>query len=323
MTAPRVFRIAVADGALRDLTTLRTEFAGTAELAIGPVETAEEVAALTDGADALLVGLQPLRQHHFQALASSVEIVARAGVGLDTIDVEAARTRGIRVVYQPNYATNEVADHACSMALASWRHLISADALVRQGWGTSTEVGPVHALQDATLGVLGSGRIGRSVAARLKPFVRRIVAFDAYPDRSLLPDVEWAETFDDLTETANLLTLHLPLTDETHHVINAEAIARMPDGAVLVNVSRGGLVDEHALADALRIGKLSAAALDVFEAEPLAADSPLRGAPNLLFSPHVAWYSIESGHRLAWWSIEDVISFLQKSDLRHGAWAWR
>lgn len=321
MTDSRRFRIAIAEGALNDIESLKARFAASADLVFGPVSTPDEVTALTADADAVLVGLQPLRSAHMAALTDTVRIVARAGVGLDTIDVNAATERSVRVVYQPNYATNEVADQAASMALASWRRLAGADHLVRtKGWASSTEIGPVHALQDSTLGVFGFGRIGRAVVRRLSPFVARVVVFDAFPDRSL-DGVEWMDDADSLLEVANLLTLHLPLLDSTHHIIDSRAIDRMPERAVLVNVSRGGLIDEDALAQALSSGKLAGAALDVFEAEPLPADSPLRTAPNLLLSPHVAWYSVESSGRLAMWSLQDVVTFLTSGGLTNGSWA--
>lgn len=321
MTDTRPFRIAIAEGALNNIDELKDRFAATSEFIFGPVSTPDEVAGLTAEADAILVGLQPLRSEHMAALSDTVRIVARAGVGLDTIDVKAASARKVRVVYQPNYATNEVADQAASMALASWRRLEGANYLVRtKGWVPSTEIGPVHALQDSTLGVLGFGRIGRAVVRRLSPFVARVVVFDAFADRSL-DAVEWMNSADELLEVSNLLTLHLPLLESTHHIIDSRAIHLMPDGAVLVNVSRGGLVDEDALAQALTSGKLAGAALDVFETEPLPHESPLRSSPNLLLSPHVAWYSVESSGRLAVWSIQDVVTFLTSGELTNGSWA--
>jgi D-3-phosphoglycerate dehydrogenase len=314
-------RIAIAEAALSDIESLRTQLGDGVEFIVGPIATPEQVARLTEYADAIVVSLQPLRAEHIAALSERVRIISRAGVGLDTIDLAAAKSRDIKVVYQPNYATNEVADQAASLALASWRRLGNADALVRSGWGTSGQVGAVHALQESTLGVLGTGRIGRAFINRLQPFVKRVVVFDAYPDKTM-DGVEWAETVEELLGQADLLSLHLPLTDSTRHVIDAAAIERMPNGAVLVNVSRGGLLDEQAVADALTSGKLSAAGLDVFEQEPLQADSPLRSAPNLLLSPHVAWYSVESGIRLASWSVEDVIAYLSENNLKNGSWAW-
>jgi len=287
------------------------------------LETPAQVAESTVGAAALVVTLQPLRAEHIGALADSVKVIVRAGVGLDTIDLDAARARGIRVVFQPNYATDEVADHAASLALASWRRLASADRGVRsEGWVSAAQVGPVHALHESTLGVIGTGRIGQALIRRLAPFVARVVVFDAFRD-DRLEGVEWMDSPDELFARADLLSLHVPLTPETHHLVDAAAIDRMPDGAVIVNVSRGGLVDEAALAAALSSGKIAAAGIDVFEQEPLAGDSPLRDAPNLLLSPHIAWYSIESGVRLATWSVADAIAFSIDGTLEHGAFAWK
>lgn len=316
-------RIAVADDALVDIPGVIQKFARNAEFIVGPVGTAEEITSLTAGADGLIVSLHPIREQHIAALSDSVKIIARAGVGLDSVDIGRAEARRVRVVYQPNYATNEVADHAAAMALAAWRRLTGADRMVRsQGWASATQVGPVGALQDSTLGVLGTGRIGRAFIRRLQPFVAGIVVFDMVKDLSL-EGVEWSDDVSGVLAQADLLSLHLPLTEQTRHIVDAEAIDRMPDNTVIVNVSRGGLIDERALANALNTGKVRSAALDVFESEPLAADSPLREAPNILLTPHLAWYSIASGERLAHWSVGDVISYLTTGELRHGAWAWQ
>lgn len=313
--------IAVAENSFGVIHQLTADFADRAVLRVGPIDTPKQIAALTEGASALAVTLHPLRREHIAAINDSVAVIARAGVGLDTIDLEAARERGIRVIYQPNYATNEVADQAASLALAAWRRLGSADAVVRgSGWGSAAQVGPVHALQEATLGVLGAGRIGQALIRRLRPFVEHVVVFDAYRDERLT-DVEWAQSPEEVFARANLLSLHLPLTPETRHIVGTEALAMMPAGAVVVNVSRGGLVDEDALASALHDGHIGAAGIDVFEVEPLPADSALRDAPNLLLSPHVAWYSLESGVRLAYWSIEDALSGAATGTLDHGSWA--
>lgn len=313
--------IAVAENAFAGLDAIRQDFADAAEFRVGPLGTPDEVAQLTAGASALVVTLQPLREQHLAAVSKSVGVIGRAGVGLDTIDLEKAADNGLKVYYMPDYATNEVADQAASLALASWRRLASADRVVREsGWGTARQVGRVHALQDATLGVLGTGRIGRALIQRMKPFVRRVVVFDAYRDDSL-DGVEWAESPSDLFARANLLSLHVPLTAETHHIVGAAAIETMPPGAVVVNVSRGGLVDETALAEALVSGRLAAAGIDVFETEPLPGTSPLRTAPNLLLSPHIAWYSEEAGDRLALWTLSDAVSYARDGIIAKGSWA--
>lgn len=313
--------IAIAEGAFTDLDTLRAHFAGAAELRVGPVDTAEEIARLTAGASVLVVTLQPLREVQLAALSESVSAIGRAGVGLDTIDLQTAARSDLRVYYMPDYATNEVADQAAALALASWRRLESANTLVReQGWGTAQQVGRVHALQDATLGVLGAGRIGRALIHRLRAFVRRVVVFDAYRDDSYR-EAEWVGSPRNLFEQSDLLSLHVPLTPQTRHIVDAEMISVMPHGAVIVNVSRGGLIDEQALAAALTSGKLAAAGVDVFETEPLPESSPLRTSPNLLLSPHVAWYSHEAAHRLALWTLGDAVSYATKGIITKGSWA--
>lgn len=310
--------IAVAEGALADLDRISRDIADEALIHSGDVSTPQAVADLTSGADALIVSLQRLDTARIEALSGSVRSIGRAGVGLDTIDLAAADARGIQVVYQPGYATNEVADHAVSMLLAAQRRLLDADRRIRSnGWFGGHELGPVAALHEATAGVIGTGRIGRAVIDRLRPFVTRVLGYDI--DTAASPDGAFAPTdLPTLLRESHLVTLHLPLTGDTRHLIGAAEIAALPPGAVLVNVSRGGLIDEHALAEALHDGRLAGAALDVFETEPLPPDSPLRSAPNLLLSPHMAWYSSESGPRLAEWTITDVLAVLRGNGPEYG-----
>lgn len=314
--------IAIAEGAFGIIDELAEKLAGKAKLLVGTLDTPESVAALTEGADALVVTLHPLRAEHISALSSSVRVIVRAGVGLDTIDVAAAQERGIRVLFQPNYATHEVADHAASMALASWRRLRQFDAGLRtDGWPSAAQIGPVRSLHESVLGVVGGGRIGRALITRLAPFVGEVVVFDTV--RHDMPvEVTWVDSPSKVFRAANLISLHVPLTPETRHLVDTAAIESMPQGVVLVNVSRGGLIDEAALAEALRSGRVGGAGLDVFEGEPLSEDSPLRDAPNTLLTPHVAWYSLESGHRLANWSIQDAYAFVTTGEAEHGCHAW-
>lgn len=314
-----IHRIAVAADSLRDLDGLRTAFGERAEIVVGPVGTPAEVAALTEGAAALVVTLHRLGAEHVAALGDSVRAIGRAGVGLDTIDVAAAKARGVEVVYQPYYATNEVADHAVTMMLAAQRRVCIADRLVReQGWASAEEVGPVAALRDLTVGIWGLGRIGRAVAARMVPFAGRIVAHDEQAVTA--PDgVELLADAAALLSVADILTLHLPLTPETSGIVDRQAIDQLPAGALVVNVSRGALIDEPALAAALESGHLGGAALDVFATEPVPADSPLRSAPNVLLSPHLAWYSLQAGQRLATWILDDTVRFVDDLEPLHGA----
>jgi len=301
--------IAAAQGAFADIAGLENEFAGRAVIRQGPVDSPAEVAALTEGASALAVTLHRMSAEHIAALAPSVKVLARAGVGLDTIDLEAAAAAGVNVVYQPNYATSEVADQAAALALSAWRRTAAADSLMRtKGWASAQEVGTIDALQEATVGVLGVGRIGRAFVDRIRPFVHRVVVHDVRKPEEDLAGVEWCDTLADLLSVSNLLSLHLPLNAQTRGILDAAALAQLPRGAVVINVSRGGLVDEAALTDALISGHLGGAGLDVFEQEPLPAESSLRAAPNLVMSPHLAWYSVSAGKRLASWTFEDAVA---------------
>lgn len=314
-------KIAVAAGSLVGMESLAERYAGLAEIIVGEVRTPDQTAALASGASGLIVSLQRLTTGHIAALPQSLTVIGRAGVGLDTIDLEAAADRSIAVVYQPDYATNEVADQAMALMLAAHRRVVQADRAVRElGWSSSADLGPVVALQDSAAGVIGTGRIGRAMIARLRPFVDRVLAHDAN-DRA--DDVTFTRcpSLSDVLHRAHVVSLHVPLTADTHHLIGAAELALLPAGAVLVNVSRGGLIDEHALADALHSGTLGAAALDVFESEPLPSDSPLRGAPNLVMSPHIAWYSSESGPRLAARTLEDVVAVIAGGAPQHGQFA--
>jgi D-3-phosphoglycerate dehydrogenase len=224
------------------------------------------------------------------------KVIGRYGVGVDTIDVDAATRRGIRVVNVPDYCEEEVATHAAALALASVRRIREADQLVRAGrWTEWRTVTPIPALSEATLGVVGLGRIGRETIRLLRPFFGRVVGYD--PFVAAAEGVETA-SLEVVLAHADVLTLHVPLTGDTRHLIDAAALARMKPGAHLVNVSRGGLIDTSALADALHRSALAGAAVDVLEHEPADPADPLLGAPNAIVTNHLAWYSERAEPRL-------------------------
>jgi D-3-phosphoglycerate dehydrogenase len=223
-------------------------------------------------------------------------VIGRYGVGVDTIDIAAATSRGIRVVNVPDYCEEEVATHAAALALASVRRVPQADRLVRAGgWTHWRDLTPMPALSRATLGVIGLGRIGRETIRLLRPFFGDVVAYDPYVDAA--DDVTLAP-LETVLARADVLTLHLPLTSETRHVIDAAALRRMKPTAHVVNVSRGGLIDTVALAAALEAGALAGAALDVLETEPADPADPLLTAPGAIVTNHIAWYSEQSEPRL-------------------------
>jgi D-3-phosphoglycerate dehydrogenase len=310
--------IAVADTAFADHAGLEKDFNDHAELRWIDLSHPDTVRESTGDADAVVVTLQRLSDDVITAFAPSVRVIGRAGVGLDTIDLTTAEKRGIAVINQPAYAAAEVATHALALLLALERRLSPSDAFVRAGWRGPLDLGGVRALDDATVGVVGGGRIGQAFVERVRPLVRQVVVYDPAPV-SLPPGVERAADLPDLLRRSDMLSLHLPLIPATKGLIGREELRLLPAGAVVVNVARGGIIDEDALAELLHSGHLSGAGLDVFETEPLPATSPLLAAPNTLFSPHSASASGRSAQRLSHWTIGDAIEYLASGSVTHGS----
>ncbi len=216
-----------------------------------------------------------------------LRIVARHGVGVDEVDIAAARTRGLLVTRAPGSNTRAVAEHTLALALALAKDLLPLRASLAEGaWrGAATAVRDIAGLG---LGLVGVGAIGREVALLGRPFGFRIAGFDPAASESAFAEITRADSLEALLAGADILSLHCPLTPETRHLIDAGAIARLPHGALIVNTARGGLIDEEALAGALASGQVAGAALDGFETEPPAADHPLRHHPRVFATPHVA-----------------------------------
>ncbi len=302
-------KIVVARGSLTGLREAQARWKSTVTFVEADLNSDEQVMSATEGADGVIVGLQSLSARTINGLGQSVKAIGRAGVGVDAIDLQAARNRGIAVINQPSYATAEVATHAVSMALAAHRRLLKADAVTRSGWGLASDVGTIPPLDEATAGVVGAGKIGRAVIDRLRPFVGRILAYDPALTQEI-SGVDIVGSAEALLRGADLVTLHTPLLASTRHMIDSAALTMMKKGAILVNVSRGGLIDEDALAAALESGHIGGAALDVFEVEPPDLECRILSAPNVLLSPHLAWYSTASAHRLSMWTADDVVKYL-------------
>lgn len=230
---------------------------------------------------------------------SRCALIGRYSVGYDQIDVDAATEHGIIVTHVPDYCTAEVADHAMSLILALNRRIVELDRDLHGGaWLEHAHYtrnilrGPVHPLRHQTLGIVGFGRIGKSVAARAKPFGLRIIASDPYIDDSVF-SAAGVERFelDHLLRTADIITLHTLLNVETHHLIDAPRIGLLKPGALIVNTSRGPIIDLDALAAALESGAVAGAGLDVVDPEPLPMTSPLYRLPSVILTPHSAYYS--------------------------------
>ena len=308
--------IVVADGSFGDGRRLVEQFADV-ELRFGDLSDVGGLAALTAGASAVVVTLQPLRAPHIAAFASSVRVIGRAGVGVDTIDLVAAEAAGITVVNQPGYGTREVASHAVALLLALQRRLCGLDDYVRTGWSGSPVLAPMKPIDELVVGLVGGGRIGRATAEMLGGMVEHILVYDP-ADPPLPSDIEVVPELKELLARSDVVSLHLPLTPQTERLVDSAFLATMSPGALLVNVSRGGLVDEAALVAALDSGHIGGAALDVFPTEPLPPTSPLLGAKNTLFTPHCASYSDRAVWRLASWTVSDTITWLRSNTIEHG-----
>lgn len=277
-----------------------------ARVEVGACRTSTEVIERGRDADALVVQWAPITHEVVQALPRC-KLISRYGIGLDMIDVEAATERGIAVANVSDYCLEEVAAHTTAMLLALSRRLPLLDASVRAGtWDARTIAHGIAPMSELTLGLIGFGRIARLVARPLQALGVRVLASDP-----VAPAEEGIEIvpLEALLGRSDLISLHCPLTPQTRHLIDRRTLGLVKRGAILVNTSRGELIDEDALVAALEDGSIAAAALDVFAAEPPAADSPLRRCDNVLLSPHAAWYSDRALERLRSGAVQNVIDF--------------
>ncbi len=278
--------------------------------------TADETRDAAAGADVAFVNFAPVDAAVLAVLAPGATVI-RYGIGYDNVDVAAATAAGVQVANVPDYGADTVADHTVALLLAGLRRVVEYDRTIRRdGWVGPTGLGPVRGLAETTVGLVGTGRIGRAVAARLLPFGCTVVAADPFaPDDAFGPGLTRVD-LPTLLATADAVSLHCPLTDATRHLIDARALDRMRPGALLVNTSRGGLVDTDAVVAALDDGRLGGVALDVFETEPLPADSPLRSHPRAILTPHAAFYSTTSLRALQRLAAEEAGRALRGEPLR-------
>lgn len=256
--------------------------------------------AVAGEAEGILFRIRPDCTRSLMTACSRLKVVGRHGVGLDTVDLKAATDLGIAVVHAPGSNSDSVAEHALMLILACAKQTLDVDRLTRKAeWKPRPKAN--MELRGKTLGIVGVGNIGRRVARLGAALGMRVIGYDKY-----VPDDEvrarGAEPRPDLYSVlgeADVVTCHTPHTPETHHMIDAGAIARMKDGVIFVNTSRGKTQEEHALFEGLTRGKVRAAGIDVFEEEPVSADNPLLNLPNVVVSSHVAGVTEESVRAMA------------------------
>ena len=270
-----------------------------------------EVAMLMGDAVAGVVSTDPFDRSVFEA-CPRLRVLARVGVGFDSIDLDAATEAGVVVTTTPGANDHAVADHTLALILAAMRRIVEADASVRRGEWRRGRDDCGWELHGRTVGIVGLGAIGQAVARRLRGFDCVVLAHDVVP-RSV--DGVEVVPLAELLERSEIVTVHVPLLDETRGLIGRAELDLLRPEAILVNAARGGIVDEEALVEALTSGRIRAAALDVFAEEPPVA-SPLLGLPNVILSPHVAGLSLDSMYRMLRLAAQSVVSVLSGGEPR-------
>ena len=272
--------------------------------------SAEDILAVARDADAILVTYAKLPGELLRQL-TRCKAIGRFGLGVDNIDLPAAKEFGIAVNYVPDYCLREVSDHAMALLLALARKVPFSNKLVQSGRWEVPPITPLRRLDGQVLGLIGFGNIPRALAPKAKAFGLRVVTHDPYvkPEMLAKAAVEDA-SFDALLGMSDFVSVHAPLMPATRGLMNAAAFAKMKKGAYLINTARGPLVDEAALVAALDSGHLGGAALDVVTTEPLAKDSPLIGRDNVILTPHTAFYSVEALEELQTKCASDVARVL-------------
>jgi D-3-phosphoglycerate dehydrogenase len=290
------FTVAITDHAFAPIDLEPRLFAAVdAEVRFAGETLSEEgVIALGQGCDAILCDAAPISRRVLEALPA-VKVVSEYGIGVDNIDVAAATELGVWVANVPGFCAEEVSDHAIALVLALARRVTRLDRVVRRGGWGATSAGEMRRLNRQTFGAVGFGRIGQLAAGKARALGMRVLAHSprSAPARAAALGAE-AVPLDRVLRESDYVCLFLPATPETRGLIDAGALAQMKPTAHLVNVGRGSLVDEPALVEALRGGRIAGAALDVFAAEPPDPSSPLLTFENVILTPHAAFYSQES-----------------------------
>ena len=276
----------------------------------------EEIAAILPEYDALVVRSQVKADAELIAAGTRLVVIGRAGVGVDNVDLEAATRAGITVVNAPTGNTIAAAEHTLALMYGLARRTASADASIRRGeWRRSQFTGVE--LRGKTLGIIGVGKIGQAIAKRARAMEMTVLGSDPFvtPEQAANLGVELV-SFDDLIARADVITVHVPRTRTTTGLINAAAIGKMKPGVMLINVARGGVMDEQDVADALRAGRIAGAAFDVFNTEP-PTGSPLLDAPNTLLTPHLGASTVEAQVAVAEEVAEQILEILDGRPARH------
>lgn len=282
---------------------------------VGPVycRTEEDLIAAGKDADAILLDQGPMTGRVLDAL-EKIRVIVNCSVGVDNIDLEAATKRGVFVANVPDFCTIEVAEHTVALFLALWRKVVPAFCSTKSGTFDYEKIKPVERIAGKTAGLVGLGRIGQAVARRLKGFELKLVACDPLVPKAVFEDVGVVQVeFDELLKRSDAVLIHSSLTHENMRMIDEDQLKLMKKNALIVNAARGSLVNEKALIRALTEGWIRGAALDVIESDFRTVDNPLFKLDNVLFTPHLGWYSEEALIDLQAKAAEEIVRVLQGS----------
>ncbi|MFJ7682475.1 C-terminal binding protein [Peribacillus butanolivorans] len=273
-------------------------------------KTEEEVIELAKEVDAILNQYAPVSRRVIGSLENT-KIISRYGVGVNTIDLDAAKEKGITVANVPDYGMEEVSNHALALLLSWARKVTLLNNEVKKGnWDFKACV-PIHRFNEQTVGVLGFGRIPRRFVEKVKPLGFKTAAYDPFVSADDMAAVGVQKmNLEEIICEADYLSVHVPLIDDTFHLINEERLKQMKRNAVIINTARGPIIDEKALAEALEKGIIAGAALDVTEDEPVSIDSPLLKMDNVIITPHSAWYSEEAMIELRQKAAKNIVQVL-------------
>jgi D-3-phosphoglycerate dehydrogenase len=312
------YKVVITDHSFPEVSVERKliEAAG-GSLEVASCKTDEDVIAAARDADALLVQWAPITERVLRSLPRC-KVVIRYGIGVDNIDLEAAKGMGVSVANVPDYCVDEVADHSLALALTLGRQVLATFDRMKVGNWKITPPAPMPAFRDMTFAVAGLGRIGRAVLGRARAFGFRLAAYDPVPPQEVFRDAGARQlSLDEAFAEADILSVHVPLNAGTRHLVSMDRLRAMKRTALLINTSRGGLVDTQALAAALKDGLIAGAGLDVFEEEPLPPFHPLLHCPNAVLTSHTAWFSEASVSRLQRLAAEEAVRGLRGLPLKN------
>jgi D-3-phosphoglycerate dehydrogenase len=292
--------VVITDWTFEDLNIEQTFFdSRQISLVSNQCKTEAELISLVAEADAVITQFAKINAQVISEMKKA-KVIVRYGIGVDNVDLAAAHSRNIPVCNIPDYCINEVADHTLAFILATTRQVVPNTNHLHNGkWGLAVPLSAMKTLKELTVGVVGFGRIGREVASRLQAFKCRVLVFDpVVSGAEIVKAGAEAASLDQLLEQSDIITTHCPSNEKTRRMFNQETFAKFKSGATFINVGRGDLVDSNALVNALQSGQIGAAALDVFDPEPIPAANPILKLPNVILAAHVASASLSAAKRL-------------------------